>query len=74
MAEPALRTDSLSKMIEGGRSGPGIIPGNPDKGTILKSMLPRESGQRMYDNYGHDFRLSTDEIELIREWIRQGAS
>ena len=74
MAEAALRTDSLSKIIEGGRSGPGFIPGNPEKGTIMMSMLPRETGQRLYDNYDHDFRLSVDEIELIREWIRQGAN
>ena len=71
MAEAALKLDSLENIREGGRTGPGVVPGNPEKGTIMVSILPSETGPATMPPYT---KLSNEEIELIREWIRQGAN
>ena len=57
-----LGLDSLEAIREGGRSGPAIVPGSPEKGWIPRSLgLPDKH------------RLSAEETRLIDAWIRQGA-
>lgn len=72
MAEAALKLDSLENMREGGRSGPGIVPGDPDKGTIMASIVPSQEGPPTMPPASST--MSAREVELIREWIRQGAN
>ena len=66
-----LRLDSLKGIHEGGRSGPAIIPGEPAKGWLMRS-LRLEDGRRGQMPPGKQ-RLSDEETDLIREWIQQGA-
>lgn len=49
--------------LKGGNSGPGITPGNPDTSWILIIQLAG----------GHPGQLTTEEIQLIIEWITAGA-
>ena len=66
-----LRLDSLEAIREGGRSGPAIVPGSPEKGWLLYS-LRLEDGRRNKMPPGNT-RLSDQEMRLITEWVRQGA-
>jgi formate dehydrogenase gamma subunit len=45
--------------IQGGKSGPAIIPGNPDESLLIQLQ---EAG-------GHPGQLTESEIALVREWI-----
>ena len=66
-----LRLDSLEGIREGGRSGPAIVPGSPEKGWIPRSLgLPVSHRGKMPPG---EQRLSAEERRLIDAWIRQGA-
>ena len=49
-------------ILAGGNSGPGIVPGNPDGGTVV----PKMGG-------AHPVLLSADELASVRSWIAAGA-
>jgi cytochrome b subunit of formate dehydrogenase len=49
--------------LKGGKSGPGIVPGDPDSSMIVKIQ---KAGN-------HPGQLSTDEINRLIEWIKAGA-
>ncbi len=62
-----LRIDSLEAILEGGNSGPAIVPG---KGS--KSLLVRKSDED--DPTPHKGRtLTADQLALLKSWIDQGA-
>ena len=66
-----LRLDSIENIRKGGKTGFAIVPGKADKGLIIMSVVPRKNGRVKMPPMGE--RLHDEEIELIREWIRQGA-
>ena len=69
--QAGLRLDSLEGVREGGRSGPAIVPGSPEKGWIPHSLrLPEGRRGKMPPG---EQRLSAEESRLIDAWIRQGA-
>lgn len=49
--------------LEGGKSGPGIVPGNPDASALV----------RIQSTGGHPGQLSIDELEQLINWILAGA-
>lgn len=49
----------------GGRSGPAVVPGDPDAGTILDAISGGHS--RMGK------RVAPRQIRVIRKWIEEGA-
>jgi len=49
--------------LEGGKGGPGIVPGNPDASTIV---IIQQAGN-------HPSQLTDDELNRVIEWIRAGA-
>jgi len=53
---------SYRGILAGGSSGPGIVPGNPDGGTVV----PKMGGT-------HAVLLSADELAEVRAWIAAGA-
>ena len=55
----------------GSKEGAGIIPGQPDKSSVLTQMLPKD-GKPAAMPKGRD-PLSAREINLVRKWIAQGA-
>ncbi len=66
-----LRLDSLAAIRKGGRSGPAIVPGSPEKGWLPRSLsLPNGARGKMPPG---EERLSPEEMRLIETWIRQGA-
>jgi hypothetical protein len=49
--------------LQGGQSGPGIVPGDPDSSLVL---IRQAEGN-------HPSQLSAEEILWLREWIEAGA-
>ena len=58
-----LDLSSYKTALEGGNSGPGIIPGNPDSSVL---MTTQRTG-------GHPAQLSQEELSLILDWIENNA-
>jgi hypothetical protein len=54
---------SYQASFEGGNSGPGLISGDPDNSLIVTRQ---EAGD-------HPGQLTTEEMDLLREWIAAGA-
>jgi cytochrome b subunit of formate dehydrogenase len=54
---------SYQAALAGGNSGPGLIPGDPDNSLIITIQ---EAGD-------HPGQLTPQELELLREWIAEGA-
>jgi hypothetical protein len=63
-----LRLDSREAMLKGGKSGPAIVPGDPDKSLLVIAV--RQAGALKMPKGG---KLATDQIEAIAQWIRTGA-
>jgi mono/diheme cytochrome c family protein len=68
--EAGLRLDELQAALEGGRSGPALIPGEPEASLLLQRvtdpvdpMPPRSAGHAP----------SAEEVEILRSWIAAGA-
>ena len=60
---------TVKDILTGGRKGPALVPGTPEK-SILISYLTGESKPQM--PFGGK-PLPDDQIELFRRWIREGA-
>ena len=68
--ESQFRLDRLANMLSGGNSGePAVVPGKPDESFLLKLIRHKEPGKEMPP----DESLSKGEIELIEQWIADGA-
>ncbi|QMU28579.1 PSD1 and planctomycete cytochrome C domain-containing protein [Adhaeribacter radiodurans] len=66
-----LRLDQRDLVFKGGKSGPIIIPGQPEKSEIIRRItLPRNHKESMP---GKGKALSTEDIALITYWIKKGA-
>lgn len=66
-----LRLDTAASLMQGGESGPTLTAGDPSH-SLLLDVLTGEAGFTMPpDNEGA--RLTAAEIELVRQWIGQGA-
>ena len=65
--ESALRLDSRDAMLEGGDSGPAVVAGDVDTSLLIEAI--RRDGLEMPP----DEPLNDDEVEVLEEWVRQGA-
>ena len=67
----SLRLDSLENILEGGRQGPAVIPGKPDKGWLI-NLVKSEPGRYSKMPPGKE-QLTMDQINMIKGWIVEGA-
>ncbi len=58
-----LKLDSYADALAGGKSGPAIIPNDPDQSMIVK----------IQSQGGHPGQLTADELEKVINWIKAGA-
>jgi cytochrome b subunit of formate dehydrogenase/mono/diheme cytochrome c family protein len=58
-----LNIATYADALKGGKSGPGIVPGNPDASSIVQ----------IQSTGGHPGQLSIDELEQLINWILAGA-
>ncbi|MGE3109629.1 MAG: PSD1 and planctomycete cytochrome C domain-containing protein [Phycisphaerales bacterium] len=54
-------------------SGPAIVPGKPGESELVRRITATDVNVKMPPADSHKRALSTDEVELFREWIEQGA-
>jgi mono/diheme cytochrome c family protein len=60
---------SMASMLEGGWSGPAVIPGNPDESWLIIAVR-HEQDMEMPPNKD---KLSDEVIAALAQWIRDGA-
>jgi len=63
-----LRLDSRAALLQGGDSGPAILPGDPEKSLLIAAV--RQVGDVSMPPKS---RLKDSEINAITRWIQQGA-
>lgn len=64
-----LRVDSRAALLEGGDSGPAIVPGDPDASPLIAAVR-HEGGLRMPP----PGRLRPEEIAALEDWVRRGTA
>lgn len=64
-----LRLDSRPGWVEGGDSGPTLVPGKPEASLLLRAVAYTDEDLQMPPKKS----LAPAEIELLREWVRRGA-
>ncbi len=69
--EGSLRLDSRSIVLQGGVSGPALLPGEPEQSLLLRRVLGLDDQERMPLD---DEPLAEREIALLRRWIAEGAA
>lgn len=70
-AEGALRIDSREAILQGGESGPAIVPGDPDKSLLIQAV--RQADATAPKMPKGKSKLKTEDIEVLVEWVRAGA-
>src|SRR5260221_1963674 len=63
-----LRLDSREALLQGGASGPAIVPGDPEKSLVIDAV--RQTGRLKMPKGGV---LRPDEVATLADWIRAGA-
>ncbi len=65
--QAGLRVDSLRHMIQGGDSGPAVVPGKPDDSLLIRAVR--------YEEYEMPPRskMPADQIAVLEKWVEQGA-
>src|SRR5215469_6562132 len=63
-----LRLDSREGLLKGGKSGPAIVPGDPDKSLMVTAL--RQTTELKMPKNGH---LTDAEMKDIAAWIKDGA-
>lgn len=59
-----------SKALDGGDSGPLVVPGDPDASLLIEQITPLDGTASMPLDADP---LSAEEIDAVRSWIAQGA-
>lgn len=67
-----LRIDSRDALMQGGDSGPAIVPGNPEESLLLKA-IQRKSDDVSAMPPEKDKALRADQIADFAQWIKAGA-
>jgi len=64
-----LRVDSREALLQGGKLGPALIPGDPDRSLLIAAVTHRHEKLRMPPSG----KLTDAQIETLRQWVRAGA-
>ena len=64
-----LRLDSLAAMLQGGKAGPALIPGKPERSLLVAAVRYRDPDLRMPP----DEKLPDRDIEDLARWVAMGA-
>jgi mono/diheme cytochrome c family protein len=65
-----LRLDSLEAMKKGGKRGPALVPGDPDKSLLIKAVRQTDPDLKM--PYGG--KLKPAEVAALEAWVMAGAA
>ncbi len=64
-----LRLDSREGLLKGGKSGPALVPGDPDKSLIIQAIRHTRETLKMPKGG----RLKPAEIDALTQWVNAGA-
>ncbi|HRE07312.1 MAG TPA: DUF1549 domain-containing protein, partial [Opitutaceae bacterium] len=67
-----LMVDSRAGLRQGGNSGPAVVPGDPDKSTLIQAIRYNDPDLQMPPE-AHGGKLSDRQIADLTEWVRRGA-
>ena len=65
-----LRLESRAAMLKGGRSGPAIVPGEPEKSLLIQAVRHASEDLRMPKSSP---KLNDSEIADLTKWVKEGA-
>src|ERR1700683_1501379 len=65
-----LRLDSREAILKGGKSGPAIVAGDPDKSLLIRAV--RQTDPKLKMPMGG--KLKDQEIEDLVAWVKAGAN
>jgi|GEM_PF-2489292 len=51
-----------------------IIPGDPDESPLIKRLVTKDNSKRMPPRKSDNPQLDAEQIDLLKRWIREGAS
>ena len=71
--EAGLDLRTREGLLKGGKSGPAIISGNPEKSLLLKRIVAQEMPPPKLQEEFSVRGLSSSELEKLRLWIAKGA-
>ena len=66
-----LRLDALEYVLKGGKDGPALVLGHPEKSEMIRRIKLPASDDDAMPTKGK--RLSKKEIEILETWVKQGA-
>jgi mono/diheme cytochrome c family protein len=64
-----LRVDDLKGLLQGGQSGPALVPGKPEESLLITAVSHENEELKMPPGK----RLSPEELADLRMWVSQGA-
>ncbi|MCA9106928.1 MAG: PSD1 domain-containing protein [Planctomycetales bacterium] len=70
--EGGLRLDTADGALEGGDSGPAIVPGEPDNSELIRRILTDVDDERMPPDDAKQ-PLTDAEKQILVRWVQQGA-
>jgi hypothetical protein len=66
-----LRLDSRDAALKGGKGGPALVAGDPEKSEMIRRISLPKTDDDFMPSEGEP--LKKEQIELLKEWIKQGA-
>lgn len=51
-----------------------IVPGDPDESLLIKRLITKQDSKRMPPLKSDNPQLNAEQIELLKRWIKEGAS
>src|SRR5215218_1332232 len=68
-AKGGLRVDDRNGLLQGGKSGPAVVPGHPEKSLLIQAVRQEDSLKMPPKT-----QLSAEQIADLTQWIKDGAS
>ena len=64
-----LRLDSRAGILQGGETGPALVPGNPEKSLLIQAIRYADDDLQMPPKH----RLTPEQVKDFEDWVRLGA-
>ncbi len=64
-----LQLDTRENVLKGGKSGPAVIPGDPDRSLLIRAVNHTDPRLEMPP----PGKLTSDEISVLQSWVKNGA-
>src|SRR6185503_2007838 len=64
-----LRLDTKASTLQGGDTGPALVPGKPEESLLIKAVSSRDPDLQMPPTN----RLAPQEVAALKQWVALGA-